>query len=121
MITLSVPSNVMTVIGGTDTASYDKLVLEQINYDTSGLSINGKVTITSTAQPNMQAISGRLRIETVYSRLTIEVQQLGFYRQITLTDPQNNAVRGFIRNAQDALESGLISVGVIDGSQSTGS
>ena len=121
MITLSNPLSVNSVLGGSDMVSYDKLVLTRITYNVETMKIDAIVRITSTAQPDMQPIRGSLVIDTAAAKLAIEVPQFDFYRQKPLTGPQNTAVQGFITNAQDTLESGLISVNVIDGTQAAGS
>lgn len=119
MITLTNPKQVNSVLGGTDTVNYDKFVLQSITYEVVTGRINGQIRITSTGVPGMTPIIGTLVIAP-NGLLTVEVQQLDFYRQMTLTGPQNAAVQAMIRDAQSALESGLITVGVVAGVQSAG-
>ena len=69
----------------------------------------------------MQPIVGRLSIDVPTAKLEIEVKQLDFYRRVTLTGPQNNAVLGYIQSAQNNLENGLVSLLLVDGVQTTGS
>jgi len=122
MITLTNPKLVNSVLGGTNTVAYDKMVLDQIRYITTGTkTVTANVKITSTSEPNMQPINGSLSIELGSGVLTIEVQQLDFYRKINLTAGQNTAVTALVTDAQDALEAGLLTVGVVDGVQETGS
>ena len=122
MITLTNPSLVNSVLGGEDTVAYDKMVLDQIRYITSGSKeVTANVRITSTTQPSMQEINGSLKIEIGTSTLTIEVAQLDFKSRLTLTGGQVTSITNLITNAQDALENGLITVGVVDGTQATGS
>ena len=120
MITLTNPKAINVVLGGTAMVDYDKFVLSSITHNPVAMIINAAIRITSTTDPNMQAISGSLSINTASAVLTIEVPQLDFYRQISLTGPQNNAVQTIIRDAQNDLENGLISVGVVDGTQAPG-
>jgi hypothetical protein len=120
MITLTDPALVKAVLGGTATVGYDKFVLNQITYDTVAQSITSQIRITSTAQPEMQAINGRLTITCATARLEIQVDSLDFYRRIALTGPQNTSVQNQIRDAQNALESGLITLAVVAGVQTTG-
>ena len=122
MITLTNPKLVNSVLGGEDTVAYDKMVLDQIRYITSGSKVvTANVRITSTTQPSMQEINGSLKIEIGTSTLTIEVAQLDFKSRLTLTGGQVTSITNLITNAQDALENGLITVGVVDGTQATGS
>ena len=121
MITLTNPKLVNSILGGTATVAYDKFVLDQIRYITTGSgTVTANVRITSTSQPNMQAIQGSLKIELATSLLTIEVAQLDFFRQITLTAGQVSSISALIIDAQNALENGLVTVGVVAGTQSTG-
>lgn len=120
MITLTSPAQINSVLGGNVPVSYDKLVIKPFTFDAKLMTINGTLSLTSTTEPEMQEIVGRLIIETASARLEIAVQQLDFYRRVALTGPQNDAVMTIIRDAQDALESGLVSLGVIDGIQAPG-
>lgn len=121
MITLTSPPAVNSILGGAGTVSYDRFVLQTITYDTVNLTVNAVIRITSTTNPDMQAITGRLVIQIASAKLEIQVEQLDFYRRITLTGPQNTSIETLIRNAQNAIENGLITVGVIAGTQATGS
>lgn len=120
MITLTTPPVVNSVLGGNSPVSYNKFVLSSITYDTVNMQVSATVRLTSTTAPSMQAVTGNLKINTATAVLTIEVSQLDFYKQVTLTGPQNTSVQSFITNAQNALESGLISVGVVAGTQAQG-
>lgn len=120
MITLNAPPAVTSVLGGTGTVSYDKFVLESINYNTVNMVVQAQVRITSTANPDMQAITGQLTITVGTGKLEIQVNQLDFYRRISMTGPQSTYVTDQIRATQNALEAGLVSLGVIAGTQATG-
>jgi hypothetical protein len=82
--------------------------------------VRGTIRLTSTASQAMQAITGTLQISIPAGLLTVEVGQLDFYRQIQMNVGQINAVNAIISNAQNALESGLVSLGVIAGTQTGG-
>ncbi len=120
MITLTSPAQINSILGGNAPVGYDHLVLSPFTMDSSALTVNGTLKLTSTAAPTMQAITGRLTINGGSGVLEVEVSQLDFYRRIQLSGPQITAVTTIIRNAQDALEDGLIALGVIAGTQSTG-
>lgn len=120
MITLTNAKLVNSVLGGTDTVSYDRFVLSSITYTPETMVVSAIIQITSTAQPNMQPIKGSLSIKCATAILSIEVRQLDFYRQIALTGPENAVAQDFIRDAQNSLENGLISLGVVAGIQSPG-
>jgi len=120
MITLTTPPSVNTVLGGNAPVVYDKCVVGPFTFDPSVLSVEAKVRLTSTANPEMTAVSGSLVINTATARLDISVPQLDFYRRVALTGPQNSSAQQIVRDAQNALESGLISLGVLSGTQSTG-
>ena len=120
MITLTLPAAINSVLGGNAPVSYDKLVISRLNFAPVTMTVNGTLSLTSTTDPEMQEISGSLSILTASARLEIAVPQLDFYRRVALTGPQNTAVMTIIRDAQDALESGLVTLGVIDGIQAPG-
>lgn len=120
MITLTSPTQINSVLGGNVPISYNKLVISSFTFDTGVLSVSGILSLTSTSDPEMQQILGTLNIDTVSARLRIAVPQLDFYRRVALSGPQNDAVMTIVRDAQDALEGGLISLGVVDGTQVPG-
>lgn len=118
MITLTTPPAIKTVIGGSTTTTYDKLILSQITYDTVARTVNGLIRLTSTAAPDMTPMSGRFKIQGTL--LEVEVEQLDLYRRVTLTAGQRDAVYGYITAAQSQLENGFVSLGVIAGIQADG-
>ena len=121
MITLTTPPSVNSVLGGNAPINYDRFALSSISYDTVSMQVNALIRITSSANPDMQPVTGNLTINTVTAKLTIAVPQLDFYRQVTLTGPQNTIVQdNVIRASQNTLESGLITLGVTAGVQAPG-
>ena len=122
MITLTTPPQINSILGGNAPINYDKLVIGPFTLDPVILSqgVRGTVRLTSTANPTMQPILGTLSINASTGLLTIEVGQLDFYRQLQLSGAQLTSVQTIITNAQNALESGLISLGVLSGTQSGG-
>jgi hypothetical protein len=120
MINLTTPPSVKSVLGGAGSVAYDKFVLSQIIYDTVNGSVNATIRLTSTAAPDMQPINGRMTITLATAKLEIQVDQLDFFRRITLTGPQSTFLQDQIRGAQNALETGLVNLGLIAGTQATG-
>lgn len=120
MITLTTPAQINSVLGGNAPVGYNHLVLVPFTMDPLTLIVTGSLRLTSTTNPEMQPISGSLRINASSGELIVQVEQLDFYRRIQLSAPQITSVRTIISNAQNALESGLVSLGVISGTQSTG-
>lgn len=120
MITLTTPAQINSVLGGNAPVGYDRLVLAPFSFDPVTLAVSGTVRLTSTAAPQMQPITGALRINASSGELVIEVAQLDFYRRVQLSGPQITAVLNIIANAQNALEAGLVSLGVVAGVQSPG-
>lgn len=120
MITLTTPPQINSVLGGSAPVPYNRLVIGPFTLDPSTLLVTGVIKLTATGSPQMQPITGTLRINNSTGVLTIEVTQLDFYRQVQLSGAQITSVNTIITNAQNALESGLVSLGVIAGSQSTG-
>lgn len=120
MITLTTPPQINSVLGGDAPVPYNKLVLGPFTMDGVTQVINGSLRLTSTTNPQMQAITGSLRISVPSATITVEVAQLDFYRQITTNSGQNDAILGIIETAQGQLETGLINLGVIGGTRSAG-
>jgi hypothetical protein len=82
--------------------------------------VTGNLRLTSTASPDMQPIVGTLRINLATGELVVDVAQLDFYRRVTLAAAQRTSVQNIIGTAQNSLESGLVSLGVVAGTQSAG-
>ena len=120
MITLTTAPQINSVLGGNAPVDYNKLVLGPFTLDPVTSTVSGTIRLTSTSVPAMQAIKGTLTITIAQGLLKIEVAQLDFYRQIQLNVNQINAVNAIIADAQNSLESGLISLGVIAGVQTAG-
>lgn len=120
MITLTTPAQINSVLGGTSPVAYDHLIISPLTHDPMSLSVTGTIRMTSTAAPDMQPITGRLSVDASKGVLEVEVSQLDFYRRIKMSAGQITAVMGMISAAQNAVEAGLISMGVIAGIQSTG-
>jgi hypothetical protein len=121
MITLTTPPAVKSVLGGAGTVAYDKFVLSSITFDTVDMSVMANIRLTSTASPDMQPIMGRLHVTLGNAKLEIQVDQLDYYRRLTLTGPQSSALQDQIRAAQNMLETGLINIALVAGVQATGS
>lgn len=122
MITLTTPPQINSVLGGSAPVAYDKLVIGPFTLDpvTPASAVRGTLRLTSTANGQMQPMTGLLTINTTSWFLTVEVPQLDFYRQIQLSGPQITAVNTIIGNAQNSLEQGLIDLAIIAGTQSAG-
>lgn len=120
MIILTIPPVVNSILGGDSSIEYDHLVLSSIAINPLTLLVTANLRLTSTSNPEMQEITGTLRIENSSGVLTVEVGKLDFYRRVQLSGAQITSVNTIISNAQNALESGLISLGVIGGTQSPG-
>lgn len=120
MITLTTPPSINSVLGGNTPVGYNRLVLAPFTMDPVTLLISGAIKLTSTASPTMQPILGRLNINASTGILEVDVAQLDFYRKIQLSAAQITSVTTIITNAQNGLESGLVSLGIIAGTQSTG-
>lgn len=120
MITLTTPAQINSVLGGSVPVAYDHLIVSPLTHDPMALTVTGTIRMTSTAAPDMQPITGRLTVNASSGVLEVEVGQLDFYRRIRLSAPQITAVNTMISNAQNAVEAGLVGMGVIAGTQSTG-
>lgn len=120
MITLTTPALINSILGGTQTVSYEKLVIGPFTMDGVTQTINGTLRLTSTSNPSMQPIQGRISISVATAELVLEVQQLDFYRRIVLNGAQNTAVLAIIEAAQKGIEDGLVTLAVIAGTRTVG-
>lgn len=119
MITLSTPPQVNSVLGGNAPISYNKLVLSSMTLDPVTKSVIATVGLRSTTNPEKKELSGKLVI-TTGGLLTLEVTTIGFSQQVQLTAPQITSVGTIVTDAQNSLESGLVSLGVVAGVQAAG-
>ena len=120
MITLTTPAQINSVLGGNAPISYNKLVISPFRFDPINKRVDASVQVLSTANPEMQNLDGNLSIDYNTGVLIVSVAQIDFYRRVVLTAGQMAAINTVVQNAQNALESGLVTLGVIAGTQSTG-
>jgi hypothetical protein len=123
MITLTNPKQIEAVLGGSSLVNYDKLVLSPFNMvpHPTQRRIDGQLKLTSTVNPNMVEIRGTLTIDLATGILEVTMDRVDFYHRALLTAGQITSVQNIMNAAQNSLEAGLISIGVIAGTQSTGS
>lgn len=120
MITLTTPAQINSVLGGNAPVGYNRTVLAPIVMDPVARKITGTLRLTSSTVPDMPVITGSMTIDLGPGSLEVRVEQLDFYRKLQLSGPQITTVQGWINTAQNNIEAGLIAVGVIAGTQSTG-
>jgi hypothetical protein len=120
MITLTTPPQINSVLGGSAPVAYNKLVIGPFTMDPVNQTITGSLRLTSTSNPQMQAITGSMSISVPTATVKVEVPQLDFYRQITTNSGQNTSILGWIETAQAQIENGLIAVAIIAGTRSAG-
>ena len=119
-ITLTTPAQINSVLGGNILIDYDHVVLTPININQVTNTLGASVRLTSSANPDMDVITGNLNINAGTGVLIFTVEQLDMVRKMQLSAGQITAVLNIMSNAQDALENGLINISVIDGIQTTG-
>jgi hypothetical protein len=122
MITLTNPKVVNTVLGGTATVNYDKLVVTNISYDTINKQISGQVKVTCTLDAAQIPLLGNFSILPQASPATVTLTIAGFpfNRTINLTGAQQTSVLGWFDTNQAQIENGFISVVMAAGTQATG-
>ena len=120
MITLTTAHTVNSVLGGNTPVGYNHQVISPFTLNPVTRKVDGTVRLTSIASPEMDVIFGTLSIDLGPGILLIKVEQLNFQRRVQLSAGQITAVQNVINNAQNALEAGLITLGVVAGVQSTG-
>lgn len=122
MITLTNPKVVNTVLGGTATVNYDKLVVTQVSYDTIAKQITGTARVTCTADAAQIPLIGSFSIlpQNSPATITLTIQGFPFNRTLNLTGAQQTAVLGWFDTNQAQIENGFISVVMAAGTQATG-
>ena len=111
MITLTTPSEILTVLGSAIKVPYNKVVLAGIKVEPTTNIVRAQVRFSATTDPTGTVIVGNLEINTgtPNSNLTISLPTVDFYRTLAI-----------ISDLQNALEAGLVALAVIDGVQSPG-
>ena len=118
MITLTTAQQIESVLGSAATTAYDKAVLSPINFNpVSGL-IAANVRLTSTSDANAQPIIGTLNITLSTGELVLTLGPITT-RKI-LTAGQITSAQAIITSAQNQIETGLVNLGVVVGTQSAG-
>lgn len=121
MITLTTPIAVPNSLGGTSATNYDRMDILQILADPQASNISAKVKLYSSANPTQPEVDGQLTIAAQGNlQLVIQVPYFRFYAAVTLTSSAAAAVNGWIQALQNNIEQGLITEGVVTGTQATG-
>lgn len=122
MITLTTPKVVNSVLGGSTTVNYDKVVVTQLSYDIINKRIDGQVKIVCSTDSSQTPITGVVQIYPNGSPqiATVTFPNLPFTKTVGLNGAQITSVLGWFDTVQAQVESGLISVVIVAGVQSTG-
>lgn len=120
MITLSTPIQVDSTLGGASTISYNQAEVVQIYADPLAQTITGTVRLKSSSNAAAPIIIGSLSILTNNTVGTISIPNLNINIPVSLTNAEQTTVQGWITTLQNSIESGLISLGVVSGTQATG-
>ena len=122
MIILTDPKQVNTVLGNnTALTGYDRMVLSPITFDVSKGLISARVVLTSATQPDMLPIEGSLEVYAGTGKLKIAIPEASFRKGMTLSPGQITAVNKQINDAQNSVETGIVSMNLVAGTQSPGS
>jgi hypothetical protein len=121
LISLTTPIAVKSVLGGSATVNYDKVVIDHISYSPTQQTIGAAITLSASADPGQTPLLGNLLIVAQgQGYIDVQIPDLPFHRRIALTAGQQTTVQGWISAAQNQVELGTISVGVMAGTQSAG-
>lgn len=118
MITLTTAQQIESVLGSTATTAYDKCVLSPIQFDLVNNVISATVRLSSSSVPNARPLTGALNINLTTGELLLTMGPITTQR--ILTAGQITSAQGIASSAQNQLESGLTSLGVVVGTQSAG-
>lgn len=120
MITLTTPKSVNNVLGSATTVSYDKVVITSLSYDIVAKLISGAIKLVSSTIGSQTPIIGTVTISVSSATATVLFPTLAFSSTVALSGPQTTSVQGWFDTVQAQVEGGLVSVGIIAGTQSTG-
>jgi len=122
MITLTTPPTIATQLGAASTASYAKMRVTSIMSDPVAQSVSATIQLIDTANTNLPMLFGTLTIATQGNSpsVSISVPQLSLANNMPLNASQQSAVQGWITTLQNNIEAGLVALGMIAGTQSTG-
>jgi hypothetical protein len=122
MITLTTPPTIATLLGSNSPASYGKLRIMDIFSDPVTQAITATIQLIDTANTNLPILTGSLTVVTQGNSpiVSVAVPALNLSNVVALTSAQQTTVQGWITTLQNSLEAGLISLGLIAGTQATG-
>jgi hypothetical protein len=122
MISLTTPAAVPGELGASSANSFGKLRIMSILADPVTQAISAQVQLLDTANTNLPAIIGTLVITTQGNspQVAISVPALNIQSVVPLTGGEQTTVQGWITVLQNAIEAGLVGLGLIAGTQSTG-
>ena len=122
MITLTNPIQVPNSLGGTTHSSYDKLRVVSITADPFSLTISAQVQIMVSTDANQPIISGSLTVTATGANpiVILQVPTLNFYRAVAITGASVTTAQGWITSLQNNVETGLVNIGAIAGTQAAG-
>lgn len=120
MITLTTPPQVNSVLGSAASTAYDRFVLSNITYSPRNKTLTATIELVVSVDAQMSAISGSMTADINTKYLQISVPQLDFFRRILMTNPQLTTIQTWIDAAQAQVESGLVTLGLIAGTQAAG-
>lgn len=121
MITLTTTIPVRTVLGSASNTNYDRLDVVSVNFDVINQGLSGTCQLVCSTVPSATPILGSYTIPTHGSAtLQMSIPNISFFATLALTTGQQTTVQSWVSNAQNTVESGLLGVGVITGTQSAG-
>jgi hypothetical protein len=122
MITLTTPPTIATQLGATSSSSYAKMRIMDIIADPVTQAITASIQLIDTANTNLPMLIGSLSIMTQGNSPSVEiaVPALNLSNVVPLTSAEQTTVQGWITALQNNIEAGLVSLGLIAGTQSTG-
>lgn len=122
MITLTTPIQVPTTLGSAATVGYNKLRIVSINADPFSLTINAQAQLMVSTIPSQPTIYGTLVIVATGATpsCTLQIPNLNFNAIVALAGANLTSVQGWITGLQNNIESGLITIAEVAGTQSAG-
>ena len=122
MITLTTPIQIPSELGSAATTAYNKLRIISINADPVSLTINAQVQVMVSSNLSAPIIGGNLSITAMGAApiVTLQIPTINFYSSFALTGTNLTTVQGWITGLQNNIESGLVSIALVAGTQAAG-
>jgi hypothetical protein len=119
LIILTNPIQVKSSLGGSATVGYDKMVVFNITADPVSNIINAQVKLVVSTDSTQPPLLGSLVINPGQSICILTIDRVDFFRTFNIASSVS-VVSGWVTSLQNNIETGLVSIAAVTGTQSGG-